>query len=530
MGNGTPTLKLMKPKDILAKRLDPLSLGVWLGICVAIAAGCWTDIATAQTGDCQDACLAACPKRIGAFGTTELDPICVRKCLLMDCAAKPPGPPVQPHIQKPGGADAAIELIIHGTTPLRAMSRGSFAVTAAAFPRGGKFTWRLKNPDVARLLDEHKPSQGTFSMPQNGVVLAQASEQTLIPLKPGRVEIAVDYALNSKVTSKSATMEMLPPLLFLHGIASNAEAWYNMKEELMRLGLLFGGRLCTTCAPARQGDFYTADFTHPQDSYIRQRGEVAAYIGQIVSLAPPGARAEGKRVVLIAHSMGGLAARAYLQDPSYRGDVAALVTVGTPHRGSIAAQFVYPVIEAGRPPPYIDEALYRKYFVPLMHFGTQPQKVLVQWVVSNFGFDLSVYSEGVRELAVITDDMKRLNQNAASTLPRAVRYVFVVGVLPHDVAQKILNDSLVKTFGLLERNDPVWRYLSGFIENTDGLVDEGSQNLNTLVRGIGPVIRTEAIHCCMPQGKRAQPISETEQIDVIMRALQATGLVGGLIR
>lgn len=46
------------------------------------------------------------------------------------------------------------------------------------------------------------------------------------------------------------------------------------------------------------------------------------------------------RVALVAHSMGGLAARTYVQSTSYRNDVAHLITLGTPHRG--AANAYYP--------------------------------------------------------------------------------------------------------------------------------------------------------------------------------------------
>lgn len=40
------------------------------------------------------------------------------------------------------------------------------------------------------------------------------------------------------------------------------------------------------------------------------------------------------KVVVVGHSMGGLAARAYVQSSLYRGDVAAVVTVATPHGGT----------------------------------------------------------------------------------------------------------------------------------------------------------------------------------------------------
>lgn len=440
---------------------------------------------------------------------------------MLDCSASQPRPPVTPPIARPGNADAAIKLVISGTTPLRALSRGVFAVTAAALPLGGTFTWHLKGDDAAKLEDAHKSPQGIFTMPRSGPARAQASEQTLVPLKPGHVEITVDYTINGKKATQSVTMDILPPLLFLHGIASNAETWNVVKDHLTKQGLIFGGRLCATCAPARQGDFYTADFSHPQDSYIRQSGEVAAYVGQISALIPAASKTEGKRVILVAHSMGGLAARGYLQDHSYRGDVAALITIGTPHQGSVAAQFIHPALDEDTK-------------------AMNPGKTLLLRFVKNFGV-VDPDSEGARELAGSSDDMRLLNKDAPRLLPRSIRYVSVIGVMPHDVAQKIKTDTYLEVFGpikvpvyksidYLEKFDQGWQYFSHIIERTDGLVDEGSQNLNTLVKGLGAkVFHTEAIHCCWPS-YRAPAINETEQTDVIITALGATGLVGGLAR
>ncbi|HYN89074.1 MAG TPA: alpha/beta fold hydrolase, partial [Ardenticatenaceae bacterium] len=45
------------------------------------------------------------------------------------------------------------------------------------------------------------------------------------------------------------------------------------------------------------------------------------------------------KVILVAHSMGGLVARAYVQSRDYRGDVAQVITLGTPHRGTPVGYF-----------------------------------------------------------------------------------------------------------------------------------------------------------------------------------------------
>lgn len=51
-------------------------------------------------------------------------------------------------------------------------------------------------------------------------------------------------------------------------------------------------------------------------------------------------RSDFNEVDLVCHSMGGLVARSYIQSSDYRGDVARLITLGTPHQGS--AESYYP--------------------------------------------------------------------------------------------------------------------------------------------------------------------------------------------
>ncbi len=52
-------------------------------------------------------------------------------------------------------------------------------------------------------------------------------------------------------------------------------------------------------------------------------------------------RAGTQQVVLVGHSMGGLVARSYIQSKAYTDDVAALITLGTPQRGSAQAYYIW---------------------------------------------------------------------------------------------------------------------------------------------------------------------------------------------
>ena len=153
------------------------------------------------------------------------------------------------------------------------------------------------------------------------------------------------------------------PVIFIHGIASSADTWSSYRDYLINnADWTFGGipaynqvtkTVNISCPndPSRPvsctgdfGDFYTLNFSDNQGlSFDVQGGELAAIIKAVLDANP------GKtKVLLIGHSMGGLAAREYLQGLArelnavttipYRGDVAKLITVGTPHQGSFWAE------------------------------------------------------------------------------------------------------------------------------------------------------------------------------------------------
>jgi cysteine-rich repeat protein len=82
---------------------------------------------------------------------------------------------------------------------------------------------------------------------------------------------------------------------------------------------------------------YDMAFPSQNLTFAEQGGELAAAVATVLA-ANPG----DSRVILVAHSMGGLAARSYLEDfgelggqaVGYGADVAALITIGTPHMGT----------------------------------------------------------------------------------------------------------------------------------------------------------------------------------------------------
>ena len=105
------------------------------------------------------------------------------------------------------------------------------------------------------------------------------------------------------------------PILLLHGVGCNAGVWSGFRRRLEQRGL---------------GPVYALSYGPPLASIEHFADQVAARIGDIE--AATGA----SQVVLVGHSMGGLVARAYLRQ--YGGaKVRRLITIGTPHHGSMHA-------------------------------------------------------------------------------------------------------------------------------------------------------------------------------------------------
>lgn len=102
-----------------------------------------------------------------------------------------------------------------------------------------------------------------------------------------------------------------PPLLLVHGYGCSRAVWWYLRRCLQAAGW--------TVATINLEPIYTSI-----DDYL---DPLAARIDAV--LADTGA----ERLILVGHSMGGLVARAYLQRYG-EAQVAALLTLGTPHQGS----------------------------------------------------------------------------------------------------------------------------------------------------------------------------------------------------
>lgn len=134
------------------------------------------------------------------------------------------------------------------------------------------------------------------------------------------------------------------PVLFLHGLSSDATAWERLSDILSLTDWTFGGcplvnpsddSVSTACSiPVSQGDYYRVQFSNNEGRILDQGEELKIIIDYVLSLNP-----KCEKVILVAHIMGGLAARSYLQFFSDNNNVFRLITIGTPHQGAKLAEF-----------------------------------------------------------------------------------------------------------------------------------------------------------------------------------------------
>ena len=107
-----------------------------------------------------------------------------------------------------------------------------------------------------------------------------------------------------------------PPVLLVHGYGCNSGYWHFMSRALSRAGM---GHHGIDLEPMLAGiDQFVPALHERIEQICRDTGQ--------------------EQIVIVAHSMGGLVARAYLRDHGAR-RILKVITLGTPHRGTGLARF-----------------------------------------------------------------------------------------------------------------------------------------------------------------------------------------------
>lgn len=184
-----------------------------------------------------------------------------------------------------------------------------------------------------------------------------------------------------KTANKKTTVgrtELPYPIIFIHGLNSNSDVWYDLGVQLINSGLRVGGRIdfCLNDNGSNTlsnkliyptpnadialytnydndisvGDFYFLNFDVDNYGRVRSNSSFFDVLSNESAIVKQGValniaiqivlqKTGRDKVIIMGHSMGGLSGREYLQNPSIWTEpnvnhhVAKLITTGTPHGG-----------------------------------------------------------------------------------------------------------------------------------------------------------------------------------------------------
>jgi triacylglycerol esterase/lipase EstA (alpha/beta hydrolase family) len=120
------------------------------------------------------------------------------------------------------------------------------------------------------------------------------------------------HSFSKRVAENSSTL----PVLLIHGYGCNSGYWHAMSKALVR-----------------------SQITHYAINLEPVIGGIDDYVDVVHQAVEAICKETGSgKIVIVAHSMGGLATRAYLRDHGC-GRIAKAITLGTPHHGTGVARF-----------------------------------------------------------------------------------------------------------------------------------------------------------------------------------------------
>lgn len=108
-----------------------------------------------------------------------------------------------------------------------------------------------------------------------------------------------------------------PPVLFVHGYIHTSSAWVHFARTFAKAG-------------------YTDQHAFSYRSFATDFDVLANRLEKEIETIS--AQRPGKKIVLVGHSLGGLAIRNFLNTSPNRNSVCAAVTLGSPHQGSTMAK------------------------------------------------------------------------------------------------------------------------------------------------------------------------------------------------
>lgn len=222
-----------------------------------------------------------------------------------------------------------------------------------------------------------------------GVLAGQAPRVLAAPASAPAPPVCVTSQLQP-VPRVGQKLKGSVPVVFIHGIMGSAAIW----------DATSGTSIAGQAALIKDVTAWTFDYARQSLDWVTDPAIGPAFAAAIACLA----QASGHKVIVVAHSMGGLATQyaiGYPHSPAV-GDVAELITIGTPYQGSVllsAMQAAVSGSEAGSPPGYavLAEALLSACAGIATHTSTNPCS-LVSVLRSPVGTALEWHSPQIQRL------------------------------------------------------------------------------------------------------------------------------------
>lgn len=298
------------------------------------------------------------------------------------------------------------------------------------------------------------------------------------------------------------------PIIFIHGLNSNSAVWLDLSTQMINSGLSFGGRIdvclnddgnnnvanklvyptpnadialytdyLNDISPA---DIYWLNFDIDNYGRLRSNTNFTDVLSNESAIVKQGVavnmaiqivlqKTGRDKVILMGHSMGGLASREYLQNslnwqPDGQHHVAKLVTTGTPHGGYTGTNAGLVTGIESRSEAYRDlrkEYTYSGSNGTYLYGGTENSSVIANSIFSVF-YNVDINCNGING---DNTTIVGLNQK---NLPLTLDYAYIIG--------NCTNCSL----------------LQGSIEG-DGIVRSVNANLSNIYTTL-PSPRNEFVH------------------------------------
>ena len=327
--------------------------------------------------------------------------------------------------------------------------------------------------------------------------------------------------INITISNNNSGMQNLPyPIILVHGWCGNDTTWWPFLRNIQTYyGYSYGGNMnfClnqdgnvsssylptdfkdwTDTTQIGYGDFYTVNFdvdTYGNKYSVSTQSNQSAAVKQGVAIQKAiehVLKVTGKdKVILVAHSMGGLACREYLQNTNrWQSDgqhhVAKLLTIGTPHGGSDATSAnLTNIFDNADERSEAVRDLRRSYAISgssgvYLYGGLEDLSVLNNSLIENY------YNADVNCDGYVEENITGINYK---TIPTDLAYTCIIG-----------NDT----------------YSPGLCSNCDGVVGFTYADLNNYL----PQVNADTLFCA-GSGWALHPwhLEEPKQTNFIMRGI-----------